>query len=47
MHVWTRPARPLVNVFWTARMTVTAKPVVYQLSKTNTPNAPVRFVELI
>ena len=47
MPVWTRPVRPLVNVFWLAMMTVAAKPVVYQLSKTNIPNAPVRFLESI
>ena len=44
--VWTRPARLLVNVFWTA-ITVAVKLVVSLLIGQNTLNVHVRFVESI
>ena len=36
----------LANVFWTTKMTLAAKLIVYRLSKTNIPNALARFVEV-
>ena len=45
MLVSIKLAKLLVNVFWTAKMTIAVKQIASRYSKMNTQNALVRFVE--